>query len=244
MKRDCLTAAQEDDQLPDYGHAHRLPFQVAGMCYDDRGMVWEIVRIDMATAYGMSKALARRIQSVGACAGCARQPFPLEAHAKCPKQFPEVAHAVCQVVFPTDISHSAESELKRDYARANQFLRERRLSNAPRRERVRQRYQLFEFQERHCYYCFGTLEPSGDFTDFDHFLPIAQGGTDDIWNLVVACKGCNHDKGTMHGIGFRVAILHRLDEATRKSVAALQSRVDTWREQKLREHRTATADPD
>lgn len=237
-----MAAARGDLQLPDYGHPHRLPFQVGGMCFDERGMVWDVVRIDMSTAYGISKALATCVQSLGICTGCGRPPFPLEMHAKCPKKYLEAAHAICQVVFSNGVSPAAESELKRDYARANQFLRKHRLSNAPRRERVHQKYELFEFQERHCYYCFRALELSGDFTDFDHFVPISQGGTDDIWNLVVTCKECNHEKGTIHGIVFRAAMLDRLDEATRKSVAALQSRVDAWRELKLEEHRTAKAD--
>lgn len=237
-----MAAARDDVQLPDYGHPHRLPFQVGGMCFDERGMVWDMVRIDMATAYGISKALATYIQSLGVCTGCGRRPFPLEVHAKCPKKYLQAARAICQVVFSNGVSPVAESELKRDYARANQFLRNRRLSNAPRRERVRQKYELFEFQERHCYYCFGALESSDDFTDFDHFVPVSGGGTDDIWNLVVACKACNYDKGTMHGIEFRAAILHRLGEATRKSVVALQASVDAWREQQLEQHRSAKSD--
>lgn len=40
-----------------------------------------------------------------------------------------------------------------------------------------------------CIYC--GAEPG---TDFDHFLPISQGGTDDVDNLGLACRPCNSRK--------------------------------------------------
>jgi hypothetical protein len=49
-----------------------------------------------------------------------------------------------------------------------------------------------------CYYCPKVVASSAlvssDY-DIDHVVPIAQGGTNDPTNLVIACKECNGDKG-------------------------------------------------
>lgn len=42
-----------------------------------------------------------------------------------------------------------------------------------------------------CQYC-GRIVEKGT---VDHVLPLAQGGTDELDNLVWACKGCNGSKG-------------------------------------------------
>jgi hypothetical protein len=249
-------------ELPDYGHPHRLPFKVAGGFHDDRGGFLDIVRVDMAVEYGMSKSLAQCIQRFTVCAGCGGAPFPVEAHAQCKLEvyrvvavYPggerEIADSydtICRVAFARELDRAISfeevdrvisNEVSGDYKRANKFLRKRRLSKLTTLERARQRQELFARHEGHCYYCFAPIEPNADSADFDHFVPIALGGTGDVWNLVAACKACNHDKWTIPGPEFRAAVRRRLDNATRRAVVALQARVDEWREQKLEEYRMA-----
>ena len=43
-----------------------------------------------------------------------------------------------------------------------------------------------------CGYCGGMLKP-GQF-EYDHRKPVALGGTNDISNIVVACRACHLDK--------------------------------------------------
>lgn len=53
-----------------------------------------------------------------------------------------------------------------------------------------------------CHYCGVLMTPSnkGDFhpdgMSIDHIVPLAEGGTDDMDNLVLACRRCNLDKRT------------------------------------------------
>lgn len=44
-----------------------------------------------------------------------------------------------------------------------------------------------------CWYC-GAIDPS----TIDHVQPIAKGGTDDLDNLVLACKCCNSSKRALN----------------------------------------------
>jgi HNH endonuclease len=52
-----------------------------------------------------------------------------------------------------------------------------------------------------CYYC-GADETQHD----DHYVPLANGGTDHWWNLVRACAPCNFTKHTMSGDEFLLLI--------------------------------------
>lgn len=45
-----------------------------------------------------------------------------------------------------------------------------------------------------CYHCGGALHPISDF-EVDHLHPRAQGGGNEITNLVASCRSCNRSKG-------------------------------------------------
>jgi 5-methylcytosine-specific restriction endonuclease McrA len=64
-------------------------------------------------------------------------------------------------------------------------------------------WALVRAAERICFYC-GTetncdLEATGDPRQVqrDHLVPLSRGGSDHIDNIVVSCRSCNLDKGTM-----------------------------------------------
>jgi 5-methylcytosine-specific restriction endonuclease McrA len=50
-----------------------------------------------------------------------------------------------------------------------------------------------------CFYC-GTAEAPA--YEDDHYISVANGGTDHWWNLVRACQGCNRRKAAMNGDEF------------------------------------------
>lgn len=59
---------------------------------------------------------------------------------------------------------------------------------------------LIRLQNRRCRYCWDPMggnpnDPS--YPTVDHIVPQSRGGSDDIHNLVAACRGCNSAKGTM-----------------------------------------------
>lgn len=60
--------------------------------------------------------------------------------------------------------------------------------------------QVFARDDYKCVYCetpFGQLS-------IDHLTPLAKGGTNDVWNLAVACMACNTSKGAKMPLDFIV----------------------------------------
>ena len=45
-----------------------------------------------------------------------------------------------------------------------------------------------------CHYCGNALNPFSDFT-IDHIIPVARDGSDELENLIPACRLCNCRKG-------------------------------------------------
>lgn len=56
------------------------------------------------------------------------------------------------------------------------------------------RAEVWDKTDGACWYCGRQTNPFRDFT-VDHVYPVALGGTDDIDNLVPACRSCNSAKG-------------------------------------------------
>ncbi|KKU10364.1 MAG: Diadenosine tetraphosphate [Parcubacteria group bacterium GW2011_GWA2_46_7] len=54
------------------------------------------------------------------------------------------------------------------------------------------RYQLLSSREAHCVLCGATAQD--DQLVVDHIIPVVRGGTNDISNLRVLCRACNHGK--------------------------------------------------
>lgn len=53
-----------------------------------------------------------------------------------------------------------------------------------------------------CAYC-GWVGPSAFFV-WDHVIPLSRGGADTPYNRVVACVGCNSQKGAKTGFEYHV----------------------------------------
>jgi hypothetical protein len=58
------------------------------------------------------------------------------------------------------------------------------------------RHEVFKRDNFKCFYC-GVKPSDGDdvILEVDHVLPVCEGGTNDIDNLVTSCKDCNRGKG-------------------------------------------------
>ena len=57
----------------------------------------------------------------------------------------------------------------------------------------RTRFEIFKRDSFKCQYC-GKAAPEV-ILEIDHVVPVAHGGTNDITNLVTACRECNNGKG-------------------------------------------------
>lgn len=53
------------------------------------------------------------------------------------------------------------------------------------------RFEVFKRDQFTCQYCNGR----GGELEVDHIIPVSKGGTNNIDNLVTACKACNRGKG-------------------------------------------------
>ncbi len=73
---------------------------------------------------------------------------------------------------------------------------------APDKDALWQKLQEHYENGFRCYYCHEPLVvsqpfPSQNVFSFDHGLPFAQGGDNNIHNIVICCHACNIIKGTM-----------------------------------------------
>ena len=69
-----------------------------------------------------------------------------------------------------------------------------------------------------CPYCGGPL--TVDNFSADHVVPVGQGGSLGIGNIVICCKGCNYAKHTLAAAEFRalLALLETWPKASRENV--------------------------
>lgn len=59
----------------------------------------------------------------------------------------------------------------------------------------RSRYRVLERSNFACFYCGVPAQLGLTELEVEHVIPVALGGTNDPWNLVAACQGCNLGKG-------------------------------------------------
>lgn len=55
------------------------------------------------------------------------------------------------------------------------------------------RFEVFKRDKFVCQYC-GRMAPD-IILEVDHIVPVAEGGTDDMLNLITSCRDCNRGKG-------------------------------------------------
>lgn len=78
---------------------------------------------------------------------------------------------------------------------------------------------VWEKTQGRCWYCgqhVVSAKQAGDqlgiTQHIEHQTPFCEGGTDEVVNLVLACKGCNYDKGMKNLEEFRQTIYDRTAE--------------------------------
>lgn len=59
----------------------------------------------------------------------------------------------------------------------------------------RERYYIYNRENKRCFYCSKKLEYHQ--MTLDHYLPSCSGGRGEIFNLVACCKSCNREKGNI-----------------------------------------------
>lgn len=69
------------------------------------------------------------------------------------------------------------------------------------------RAKLHRAQSGRCYYCEAGVSLRR--STLDHKIPRSRGGPGEPWNLVVACRSCNSDKGQLTEAEYRAWIKDR-----------------------------------
>ncbi len=62
------------------------------------------------------------------------------------------------------------------------------------------RKRLYNMQEGRCFYCNSVVKFC--WSSVEHIVPVSKGGTYSASNMVMACRGCNGDKGSKGLMGF------------------------------------------
>ena len=154
------------------------------------------------TAFGMSEELALFIGIRGTCVRCSASVGAVEQHVACS------SHALrrpIRVEFGEEELLEFFELLHRESARRKAFKRRSQLSSTKERHTRSQLLALLALQEERCYFCFQPLRtPEGRLVGHrDHFIALANGGSDEIENIVYACPKCNSLKGAQNGGEFR-----------------------------------------
>lgn len=125
--------------------------------------------------------------------------------------------------------------VQRENVRSRQFYRELHLRAVPLPfEQLLD--ELRAQQNDRCYYCFNEFEvtSSDRKPHLDHFISVANGGTNSIFNLVYACGRCNQKKFSKNGEQF-------IKELSFRGIPATERRIVM--EELLKDHRRAEPDP-
>lgn len=68
-----------------------------------------------------------------------------------------------------------------------------------------------------CYYC--ECEMTQLTWTRDHIVPLSKGGSDDISNIVAACRTCNIRKGTLTASAFKIYLFNSIDIQKKQQTA-------------------------
>lgn len=86
---------------------------------------------------------------------------------------------------------------------------------------------LLLIQEKRCYYCATHLQKDNGATEYhiDHYVSLANGGRNEIANLVLTCPACNLRKGIEDGNSFIYRASRNLTSVSREKAKAIRRKV-------------------
>lgn len=80
-----------------------------------------------------------------------------------------------------------------------------------------ERMNVYQKCNGHCAYCGCEIEYKD--MQVDHVMPLRIGGSDELGNMLPACRSCNHYKATLDAEGFRKYLAGIHKRLLRDSVA-------------------------
>lgn len=144
----------------------------------------------------LSPALAERLLTHGACAGCGAPVRALTDQCVCGHQAPHGGHL--QLEIRDRIAEPSFDSLVAKLLRvAKSAGRRTKMQALPSTLNANDVSLLLQWQRGLCYYCGAIFEsgPNGLVYDRDHVVPVVSDGHFTLENTVLACPRCNRQKG-------------------------------------------------
>lgn len=88
-------------------------------------------------------------------------------------------------------------------------MKRKKLSNT-------ERQKIYDKCKGHCAYCGCELEYRD--MQVDHVIPLRRGGSDDVDNMLPACRSCNHYKATLTADEYKEYVSRIPDRLHRDSI--------------------------
>lgn len=180
--------------------------------------------------FGMTEDFAKFIHENCRCVYC-KKPVPENLEpCTCGKQ-----KKIIKVEFPSTIWRTTFEVAFGDYIwtdrRERTIYRRRKRVSAAGIYKKSDIKELLGVQNNCCYYCGNEFKLVNGKTDYhiDHYHSVADGGRNEIANLVLACPLCNNLKGRESGVNFGVKVSKALSESNRAKVKNLKRRVSGFK---------------
>jgi len=124
-----------------------------------------------------------------------------------------------------------KSILAREDRRARSRVRAAAVQAAGGRVRPSELRALLDAQQRLCFWCAASLMDRHGVARFhaDHYVPVANGGTSDLGNTVLACAECNLEKSDASPEAFERRMRKRRSPEQRALLAEMRRRLAAWR---------------
>lgn len=213
----------------------RVPYRLAMMIWGSDKCSLVIAAPD-ATGYYLEKSfplglpidIVDFIHQHCRCAYCSAPVSRDLCRCECGK--PKNSHM--EVEYPTELDGSVfKPILKREDSRIKTFRRKQRIEANGGAHTKNDIALLYQLQEGLCYFCGEPFLENAKGTSYhaDHYLPLIDGGKNDLSNIVLACPSCNLRKGTMDGDSFEYLARKIRWPDNRRKLVEIRRKVNAFR---------------
>jgi len=223
----------------------RHPYKIVTWLHTWEGCFLTIRPVDMSIEFGMSVRLKSLLDGLTTCTRCKQPCMDVARHFSCEGEYVDRFVDGTQVKWASDVTlvlpvANADRVIEAtryDKACSTTFLRTLRTKEGGKRATTREVQELLKVQGGRCYYCYRQLvDPGGTKVQFhrDHYVSLADGGTNQIVNLVLACSLCNTQKNNLAGSVFATFSLIGLPAETQALLSKLHDAVRDWQTSRAR----------
>lgn len=94
-----------------------------------------------------------------------------------------------------------------------------------------QKQQIWRYFDNKCAYCDITIDPNSRQGHLDHLLAVQNGGSNDIYNFVLACNICNGDE--KRETQWREFLISKCKNLSDSTYVERLTKIETWQRQSI-----------